>query len=195
MRILITGRMGVGKSQAVDWLKRKSQPVFQADNQARKLLQTDSACYLQLRKLFIEPDLYLSNGEFNKKKLAQKIFQDVQKRKAMEAIIHPLVRKAFEQFSEQQKKRGKGKVFYEAPLISMSLFDSCEKTVLITCSKSLQKKRLLARGWTEVEIKRRLAGQISVSQIKDQVDFIIDNSRDIKHLEQQLDRILSLLEE
>ncbi|MDE0092000.1 MAG: dephospho-CoA kinase [Oligoflexia bacterium] len=192
--ILITGGMGVGKSQIIDLLRQKSQPVFQADNQAKKFLRTDSVCYSRLRKLFFESDLYLPNGEFNKKRLARKIFQEPKRRIAMEAIIHPLVRKAFERFVGYQKKKGKNKVFYEAPLISMSIFDSCDKTVLVTCPLSIRKKRLLAKGWTEPDIEERFVGQILDSSVENQVDFIIDNSGSFNSLESQLDKILSLLE-
>ncbi|MCZ0932907.1 MAG: dephospho-CoA kinase [Oligoflexia bacterium] len=193
--ILITGSIGSGKSWAINWLKKRSQPVFQADSQAKKLLQTGSVCYPQLKKLFFESDLYLPNGEFNKKKLAQKIFQDLKKRKAMEALIHPLVRKAFRQFAEEQKKKGANKVFYEAPLISKSILKACDKRVLITCPISIRKQRLTLKGWSEPEIEERFSRQMPDSAIKQQVDFIIDNSGDFKKLELQLNEVLLLLEE
>ena len=136
-----------------------------------------------------------AQGEFDQKKLAQVIFQDFKRRKAMEAVIHPLVRESFKQFTENQKKQGKNRVFYEAPLISLSLLDSCDKTVLITCSRSIREKRLLSKGWTKQEIKERLLSQIPDSVIKDRVDFIVDNDGDFKNLESQLEKILSLLNE
>ena len=192
--VLITGSIGAGKSRTIYWLKQKAQAVFQADIQAKKLLRADSVCYSQLKKLFCESDFYLSNGEFDKKKLAQKIFQDFKKRKAMEAIIHPLVRKAFKQFVEEQKKRELNKVFYEAPLISKSILTACDKSVLITCPISIRKQRLILKGWCEREIEDRFSKQMLDSAIKQQVDFIIDNSGNLKKLEQQLNKILLFLE-
>ena len=192
--VLITGGIGVGKSWAINWLRQKSQLVFQADSQAKKLLQKDSVAYSQLKKLFSELDFYL-NGNFNKEKLAQTIFQDLNKKKAMEAIIHPLVRKAFKQFVAEQKKSKISQVFYEAPLISKSILQSCDKKVLITCPISLRKQRLLLKGWTEPEIEERFLGQILDSEVENQVDLVIDNSGDFKNLELQLNKMLLGLEE
>ena len=190
LTILITGGIGAGKSWVIDWLKRRSQFVFQADNQAKKLLKTDSICYSQLRELFFESELYLPNGEFDRKKLAQKIFQDLKKRKAMEAIIHPLVRRAFKEFVEELKKKGVDQVFYEAPLISKSILKFCDKKILITCPISIRRQRLFLKGWTESDIENRLLGQIPAENIKNQVDFIIDNSGDFKNLKSQLNTFL-----
>ena len=195
LTVLITGSMGVGKSKTIDWLKKNSQSVFQADNQAKSLLKKDSVCYPQLRKLFFESDLCLANGEFNKKKLAQIIFQDSKRRKAMELIIHPLVREAFEEFTAEQEKKDRNKVFYEAPLLSKSILKSCDKTILITCPLSIRKQRLNLKGWTKREVEDRLLGQLPDSAVKKQVDFIIDNSKDFQYLKTQLNKILLLLEE
>ena len=193
--ILITGGIGAGKSWTIDWLKKRSFFVFQADHQAKELLKPDSICFSQLKKVFFEESFYLSTGEFDKKKLAQSLFQDREKRKAISAIIHPLVRKAFRQFVEKKKEERKSLVFYEAPLISKSILESCDKTVLITCPVFIRRQRLIAKGWTEKEIEDRLLTQILDSEIKNQVDFIIDNSKDFKNLELQLDKMLLLLKE
>ena len=195
LTVLITGGMGVGKSRIIDWLKKNSQSVFQADNQAKSLLKKDSVCYPQLKKLFFEANLCFANGEFDKKKLAEIIFQDSKRRKAMELIIHPLVREAFKEFTVKQEKKGRNKVFYEAPLLSKSILSSCDKTVLITCPISIRKQRLISKGWTKRELENRLLGQLPDSAVKKQVDFIIDNSKDFQYLELQLNKILLLLEE
>ena len=191
--ILITGGIGAGKSWTIDWLKKRLFSVFEADFEAKKLLKSNSLCFSKLKKIFFEAYFYLPNGEFDRKKLAQSIFQNEKKRKAMSDIIHPLVRKTFNQFVENQKKDGKIQVFYEAPLISKSILDSCDKTILITCPIFIRKQRLIAKGWTEKEIDERLLGQIPDSDVKDRMDFIIDNSGDFKKLELQLNHMLLLL--
>lgn len=191
--ILITGGIGTGKSWTIDWLKKKSLSVFRADYQAKKLLKSNSICFSQLKRLFLEEDFYLSTGEFDRKKLAQSIFQDSEKRKAVSAIIHPLVRKAFNQFVEERKQEGRGRVFYEAPLISRSILESCDKKVLLTCPLSIRKQRLFLKGWTEQEIDLRISKQIPDSQIADKVDFIIDNSGDFTSLKSKLEKVLLLL--
>ena len=191
--VLITGEMGAGKSQAVSWLKQRLFPIFQADSQAKSFLKPSSPCYPQLKKLFFEQNLYLPNGEFDKKSLAQTIFQDLRRRKAMEAIIHPLVRNSFREYVEKQRKKGKKIVFYEAPLLSKAIFKACDKTVLIICPRFIREKRLLLKGWTKVELEERLSRQFDAFKIKDQMDFIIDNSGKLKDLKAQLNQVLQAL--
>ena len=111
----------------------------------------------------------------------------------MEAVIHPLVRKSFKDFVESQKKQGVRQVFYEAPLISLSLFESVDKSILVTCLTEIRKERLLKKSWTLQEIEERLSLQIPDSQVRDRADFIIDNGGNLKDLENQMDEVLKKL--
>ncbi|MCY4321919.1 MAG: dephospho-CoA kinase, partial [Bdellovibrionaceae bacterium] len=101
-----------------------------------------------------------------------------------------LVRLAFRSFLDEQIKQKVKRVFYEAPLISNSILKSCDKKILITCPISIRKRRLLLKGWTEKEIEDRLREQIPESDVKNQMDFIIDNKGDFESLEIQLNKIL-----
>ena len=193
LTVLVTGSMGSGKSSAIAFLEEKFGFVFKADVQAKELLKPQSPCYSRLKQLFGEK--YLGpNGEFNKKRLAQEIFKNSEKRKAMEAIIHPLVQKSFRQFVQHRKQQKQNKIFYEAPLISENIFHSCDKRILIICPEEIKKERLIKQGWTEEEIKERLAVQIPESTIKNHVDFVIDNSGDLKNLHTQIEKILSFMD-
>ena len=186
LTVLITGSMGAGKSSVIAFLELKNYPVFKADRQAKEMLKPQSPCHHRLRQLFGENCFSPHRGEFNKKKLAQEIFKDPEKRKAMEALIHPLVQESFKKFVVYQKKKDQNKVFYEAPLISQSLFNSFDKLILLVCSKDIKKRRLMKKGWTEREIEERWALQVPESEIIDKVDFVIDNSGDLKNLHEQI---------
>lgn len=186
---LITGSMGSGKSTTAGFLKARSCPVFQADAYSKKLLKIQSPCYDSLKRLFGGQCLSPS-GDFDRKKLAKEVFKSVEKRKAMEAIIHPLVRESFKKFLEKQKKRGEKRVFYEIPLISRDIFNSFDKRILLTCPKDIKKKRLMQKGWDLKDIESRWAVQIPESEIRDKVDFVIDNSGDLKSLSAKVDEIL-----
>ena len=193
--VLVTGSMGAGKSSVIAHLKTQNYPTFQADIRAKKLLNSKSSCYPQLKKLFSEKDFFLKNGEFNRNKLAQTLFKHPKKRQAMEAIIHPLVQKAFKKFLKDKEKQGYRIVFYEVPLISKLLFDRFDKNILVTCSKDLTKKRLIKKGWAEKEIERRRAVQVSESEIFNKIDFLIKNEGSLKKLNKQVDKVVSLIKE
>lgn len=194
LTVLVTGSMGAGKSAVMSFLELKLYPVFRADAQAKELLSPQSSCYSELKQLFAGDRLMGPQGSFDKKKLADLIFQSPDKRKAIENIIHPLVQESFRKFVQNQEKKGKSTVFYEVPLISKSIFDSCDKQILIVCPEEIKKRRLIKQGWTESELKKRWAVQIPESEIMDKMDFIIDNKADLKELHTQVDEILSDLE-
>lgn len=188
--IVITGLMGAGKSLFISLLKKRGLAVFISDRAVDPLLKPDSPCYPQLKKLFPDKKFYHAEGSFNKKQIAKLLFTDKNLKKKMESLIHPLVRKSFQNFAENQKKRGFEKVFYEIPLISTDFLKSFDCSVLITCPLEVRKQRLLKAGWEILDIQKRWASQISDSQLKNQVDFIINNSGTIKNLEEQIPPLL-----
>ncbi len=192
LTVLITGAMGSGKSSAMAFLELKAYPVFRSDIQAKEMLKPQSPCYNRLKKLF-KTCLSGPHGKFDKQKLAEEIFKYPEKRKAMEAIIHPLVLKSFEEFAGNHKKKGQNTVFCEAPLISHNILDFFNKRILLICPQDIKEKRLIKKGWTKKEIKRRWAAQIPESEITGKMDFVIDNSGDLKSLRLQIDEILQII--
>jgi len=193
LKILVTGLMGVGKSSATSFFKTQNYPVYSADAQAKKLLRASSPCYKPLRAIFSHRDVFNTQGGFDNKKLAYEIFTYPERRKALEAIVQPLVRKSFYEFVKRQKSKGKNIVFYEAPLISKELLYVCNKNILILCSKKIRIKRLVQKSWVKEELQKRFEAQILESEIFDQVDFILDNSGDLQSLYQKLRDVLSLI--
>ena len=182
--ILITGRMGVGKSELIAFLKKKSYPVFIADEVAKKLLHPENSCYKRLKKLFLDPHFYQKDGSFHKKKLAQVLFKNPEKKKAMEQIIHPKVRELFKEYVKKESQSPY--LFYEAPLISKGILKSCDFSILVISPYEKQKERLLKLGWSYEEIKERWEAQIPDTEIRKEVDFIIENKKDKLYMQKQL---------
>ncbi len=188
--VLVTGSMGSGKSTVIACLEAQSYPVFKADTKARELMSIKSPCYSRLKQIFNEDRFFKSNGEWDRKQLAKDIFQNADKRKALSAIIYPLIRESFKKWRDHQKNSGESWVFYEAPLISLKMFDSFDKKILLVCPKSIKRQRLIKKGWTSIEIKQRWRAQIPESQAQGHADFIIDNSGHLQSLKRQVKEVL-----
>ena len=197
--VLITGGFGAGKSTVLRLLSENSLyklyppsslSVFKADEKAKELLRVKSPCYPSLRDLF--PSVFTANGEIDQKKLSSEIFSQPEKRKALQKLIHPMVRKSFQQFVIDQKQQDKELVFCETPLISKNIFDFCEFQVLISCPKAERTKRLLKLGWLKRDIDRRMQAQIPENEVTKRVDFIIDNSHSIENLKTEVKKFLAL---
>lgn len=194
LTVLVTGSMGVGKTCVLSLLETESQSVFIADEQAKELLKSSSPCYKSLKRIFDKQDLCDAQGEFDTTKLADEIFTYPDKRKAMEAIIHPLVHQFFQTFVQQQRKKGKNKVFFEVPLISKEIFCLCDQSILLLCPEKIRTQRLIRAGWAKQDIEKRYLAQIPESEIQSHADFVIDNSGDLKNLNHQIKQILSRLD-
>ena len=188
--ILITGRMGVGKSQLLSYLKKRTYPVFSADEAVKNLMRPESPFYKEVKKVFPDPELYQESGHFDKKKLADFIFNNPKKKKALEQIIHPIVRVLFKEFVQKEGQKGSSYLFYEAPLISKEILKSCDFSILVVSSYDKQEERLLKQGWKKQEIKERLKAQLPEEDFMQKVDFIIENNKDRKSLEKELDKIV-----
>ncbi|MBC6415095.1 MAG: dephospho-CoA kinase [Bdellovibrionales bacterium] len=191
--ILVIGQIGVGKSLFMSLLKERACSIFIADCEIEKLWRFQSPCYTELKELFFEADFYFKDGNFNKKKISHSIFKDLKRKKSLEKILHPRVRQSFQEFVKKEKQKKTPYVFYEAPLISFNLFKEFDKSILIITDKKIQKERLLKRGLSVSEIKECLENQISNREVKRQVDFTVDNRKDIFYLKQQIQQILKKL--
>ena len=99
-KVGLTGGIGSGKTTVGKVFERLGIPVFRADDEARKITNSDFNVINQLEKEFGE-DIYI-NKEINKKKLASIIFNDNKALEKVNAIIHPVVREYFIQWCNKQ---------------------------------------------------------------------------------------------
>ena len=173
---VVTGAMGAGKSLILELFRSMGLPVFGADQAARKLLEAESPCYQALRRL-LGDQLLRPEGGFDRRRLAGELFQNEAKRKAVERIVHPLVRARFLKFWERERAKGSELVFYEAPLIlkaeALAEFDF---VILVRAPEALRLSRLIGKGLSEGDIRQRWKAQIPEAEILDQADFVISNA-------------------
>lgn len=101
LKIGLTGGIGAGKSYVGRIFSKLGIPVFIADIEARKIQLTDSDVIEKLINL-LGNDIYLPNGDINRKKLANIIFNDKIARQQVNEIVHPAVRNKFNCWANKQ---------------------------------------------------------------------------------------------
>ena len=194
LKVVVTGRMGAGKSSVLRVFHGKNHPVCRADDLARSFLTRESPCYAALKALF-GPEGLTKTGEWNRKNLARQIFQDDEKRRKLERIIHPLVQREFEKRTKEWKKKGAGIVFYEAPLtadISHSRFD---RILFVEVREDLAIQRLLKKGFDREDIKRRLRIQDPRHSLIKTADFILRNEGSPGDLKEKAEQVLQHIQQ
>lgn len=186
MLIALTGGIGSGKSTvAKRWVELGATEV-DADLLAREVVKPGSEGLKLVASRFGE-DLVSADGSLNRGLLAQRAFTSDENRRALEAILHPLIQRlALERVSENQ-----GVTVYTIPLLvetsSPLEFDA---VVTISCPEDVRLARLVSnRGMSEQEAQQRIAAQATDSQREARADHVIDSNCSLDEL---LDRATDL---
>ena len=191
----LTGGMGTGKTLAASIFKELGAHILDADLICRKLVEPGQAALQEISECFGENILNKSRS-LDRKKLAQFIFNDPDKKKILENILHPKVF-AFEkyQYINICKINPNALVIVDAALlIESGNYKNMDKVVVVKTDEKNQMERNLARGgWRKDEIIRRINNQMSSKEKKRYADFILDNSSDKRHLRNQVEGLYSKL--
>ena len=187
MRVIgLTGGIGCGKSLAAQFFAELGALVIDADQLARAAIERGTTGFDEVISTF--GDSVLMNGDINRKLLGELVFKDKVARTKLEAIIHPFVRKEFEEAVASLK--ADETLIYEIPLIvetnSHARFD-----LVITVESEYEKRveRLRARGLHLSEIDLRISAQASREQRQEVADFLIENNGTQDELLRQVENI------
>ena len=184
--IALTGGIGAGKSTVAQFFSELGANVVDADHLARVAIERGSEGFDEVVARFGQS--ILSNGDINRKALAEIVFSDPDSKRDLEAIIHPRVQKLFAQAVIDNETAGN--LIYEIPLLVET--DAAEKfdfIVTVEADEELRIERLLARGMFISDIKARLANQAPSQARINIADAVIVNDGDEDHLLRQVENL------
>ena len=188
-RIGITGGIGSGKTYVCQRLKQRGIPVYHCDDEAKRLMTESPVIRKKMCKL-IGNDAY--NGqELNKPFIAQYLFASDDHANNINAIVHPVVRQDFLQWTKQQNSHI---VAQECALLFESGFqDTVDFTIEVYAPQSLRIQRATQRDHVASEhILARMAQQMDEEEKRQRADFCILNDG-TTDLDAQLDLLLAQL--
>lgn len=189
-KIGITGGIGAGKSYVCKLLTDLGYPVFNADNEAKKIMQNDQKVVQQIKSVFGE-ESYIGN-QLNREYLATVIFSDNSLKEKLNKIVHPAVILAYENWCKSQKS---DLVFNEiAILFEMGRQKDFDHTILVTAPEEIKIDRVIRRdNTTREEVKKRMDNQWSDEKKIKLASFTIENDGK-KELLPQIESILTAIE-
>jgi dephospho-CoA kinase len=189
LHVGLTGGLASGKSTVSAWLREAGFEVIDADRLVAELHQPGGAGAAAVRDLF-GPETLDERGGVDHAKVAARVFSDREARKALEAAIHPLVRKRFEEIAS----RSQGVVVLEATLLVEAgyapLFDFI---ITVEAPCELRYERAVARGMDPETTRARLLAQGDGEERREAAHRVIDNSGDEEHLRRQVDELIEEL--
>ncbi len=187
----LTGGIGSGKTTVANmFAKFDNVAIYIADKEAKLLMQTS----LFIKEKIIEEFGYESfvENQLNRKFIADLVFKNKEKLKKLNAIVHPEVRKHFQEFIKNNAD--KSYIIYEAAILFESKSDAlCDVIITVYVDESIKINRVLKRDNTsKEEVLSRIKNQLSDTHKKLQSNYIIYN-KDLNETASQVQEIHNIL--
>jgi dephospho-CoA kinase len=168
----LTGGIGSGKTTIARYFESLGVPVYIADDEAKKILYLPQA--VQELAAAFGGDV-LTDGQPDKAKLAAVVFNDAEKLKTLNKIIHPKVGKHFEQWAESHKDK-KFVIKEAAILFESGSYKLCDGVILVTAPIDVRIQRVMDRdGVSREKVEERMAHQWSDEKKIALSDYVINN--------------------
>lgn len=173
IKVALTGNIASGKSSVKKIIETSGFEVLDTDEIGHALLTKNNS---ELIEAFGIEKVFDDDGNFDRKKLGELVFNSPEKLKLLNSIIHPQIKEEIKKYFEQKKDCSF--VFVEIPLLfeagMENLFD---KIIIVYAEDAIRVKRLIDRnGYTEDYAKKRMLSQIPQEEKFALVDYIIDNN-------------------
>ena len=190
----ITGSIGSGKTTASNLFKKLGFFIVNADEIGHEVIKKNSAAYKKIIKEFGN-EILDNNKNIDRKILGSIVFNDKIKLKKLNSIMHPIIINEIEnQIKKIKQKCGnKTKIVIDAPLLlETKTKNLVDKIIVVKADKKNIIKRLNKR-FSKEKIEKILKSQMPLDEKLRYVDFVIDNNKDLKHLEKQVENIIKKL--
>src|SRR5437762_5482305 len=182
----ITGGISTGKSTFVGCLREflPNAAFFDADEAAHALLNRPEV-EKQIRREF-GARVFSTAGDLNRTKLRAIVFGDATKKRALERILHPRIRRQWR--TEAKEHRNSPKFFFaDIPLLYETGGETlCDRVVVVSCSEKMQLARLKKRmSITATEARKMIESQVSLKEKMRRADHVVWNNGDCAVLIEQ----------
>ncbi|MDO9265447.1 MAG: dephospho-CoA kinase [Sulfurimonas sp.] len=183
--IALTGGIATGKSTVASLLALNGMRVIDADTISHEILD---ASYEWVRENFANE--FVEGTKVNRAKLGQLIFSNGEAKKKLEVFLHPKIRAEIEQRSIKQDSF-RFPYLIDIPLFFENKAYDIKESVVVYTPKYIQLERFMKRnGYSKEESLRRIESQMDIEEKRKRATWIIDNSKDLKHLQRECEEFV-----
>jgi len=188
--IALTGSIATGKSTVASLLALNGMRVIDADTISHEILDASS---LWVKDTFGEQ--YMNGSKVNRSKLGEHIFSDIEAKKTLEEYLHPKIKAEILKRSEKQDGF-KFPYLIDIPLFFENSNYEIDTSVVVYTPKEIQLERFMKRnGYSKEESLKRIATQYDIAEKRDRATWVIDNSKNLKHLQQEVEDFVTKIKE
>ena len=188
--IALTGSIATGKSTVASLLALNGMRVIDADTISHEILDASLS--------WVEDTFgkeYVNNSKVNRTKLGTLVFSNDAKKKVLEDFLHPKIRAEIEKRSIKQDGF-KFPYLIDIPLFFENNAYNIKESVVVYTPKDIQLQRFMKRnGYSEEESLSRIASQLPIDEKRERATWVIDNSQNLKHLQQEVEDFVEKIKE
>ena len=191
----LTGGTGSGKSVVSKSLLAAGAVIVDADRIAHEIILKGEPAYHEIIEYYGTGILDVE-GNIIRKKLGEIVFNDKEKLTFLNQCTHKYITAEVKRQIAEAKEAGTAKaIIVDAPLLLEAKLETvCDLVWVVYAEPEVRAQRVMARDGITYELaKARIANQKSWEEYRAAADAVIDNSKDLVHLEKQLDEILKTL--
>ena len=190
----ITGGISTGKSTFCDCLREilPAAKFFNADQAAHELVELDPDVQKEIVAEFGRA-IFSRDGRLKREQLRFVVFKNAAKRRALEQILHPRIRRQWS--AEAEKHRQSPDFFFaDIPLLYETGGETlCDRVMVVACSPSIQLARLLLRkGVTRGAAEEMIKSQMPLEEKMTQADHVVWNNGERSVLGEQAKLLVDL---
>ncbi|WP_242943767.1 dephospho-CoA kinase [Peptoclostridium litorale] len=192
MRLIgLTGSIGTGKSTVSKMLSERGIEVIDADAISRRISEVGNEGYNKIVELFGKGVLG-DDKSLDRKKIGSIVFSNRAELKRLNDAMHPIIVREIEKRVKELDMDGHDIAVLDAPLlIETGLNESVDFVLLIVCSEEIQLDRIQKRdGLDRKQAEGRIRNQMEQDAKREYADYVIDNSKDIHSLEDEVEKFL-----
>lgn len=183
--IALTGGIATGKSTVASLLSLNGMRVIDADTISHEILD---ASVSWVKDTFGEE--YVNGSKVDRAKLGTLIFSDGKMKKVLEDFLHPKIRTEIEKRSIKQDSF-KFPYLIDIPLFFENSAYDIKESVVVYAPSDIQLERFMKRnGYSKEESLKRINSQMPIEEKKKRATWIIDNSQNLKHLQQECEEFV-----
>ena len=188
--IALTGSIATGKSTVASLLLLNGMRVIDADTISHEILDAST---LWVEETFGKE--FIKLGKVNRAKLGELVFSDDKAKRTLEGYLHPKIKAEIEKRSEKQD-RLKFPYLIDIPLFfENSNYDIQDSVVVYTPSNTQLQRFMKRNGYSKEESAKRIATQLPIEEKRSRATWVIDNSKDLKHLQQECEKFVENIKE
>ena len=189
IKLAITGSIGSGKSVVSRMMNILGVPVYDCDCNAKRLMAEDAFIISELKRMFGEEG-YDDDGTLNRQYVASRIFTDKENIKRVNSLVHPVVKRDFEEWASKQNSNVvavETAILYESGMV-----ESVDKVLVVWAEKETAIKRTMERsGMNRIQVESRMNNQMGVDDLLLMSDYSLYNDGD----EPLLPQVIALVQE